>query len=484
MQRWLVGVIAAGASASDVANWRSAFETRYDAVILGTGLKESLLAGLLANRGKKVLQLDRNEHYGGAAASLDLSQLYERLGAPGEQPNQKKLGTSESYRVDLAPKVVMAHGAELQLLVHSGAWKHMDWKRVQRSFIYRKAADGKPDVHRVLATVEDVLKTRMLTTMQKSAMVRLFTWLEQYEEDKPKTHSVGVVSKTKLNVHRMSAAAFLRFWEVTPEMTHVLVRGMALHDGPMKALKKMPAAELLRKLKRYKNAYKTFPHMTSPYVYPSQGIGSELPKAVAEVLKEAGGQTLMGRPIDRVLFDESGKACGVASEGVEVSADCVIADASYVPDKVAHSHQVVRLYAILAHPPHKCKEAMSCQLIIPAEACGRKSDVYLFAGSQPLRLAPSERWIVTVSAKVEGETEGLSPMAIAKRELAAALPLLKPAAKMFAELSDVCEPSESGEESRLFVPATCDASSNMGSAAADVDQLFERITGEALDLDA
>ena len=81
MQRWLVGVLAAGASASDVANWRSAFETRYDAVILGTGLKESLLAGLLANRGKKVLQLDRNEHYGGAAASLDLSQLYERLGA-------------------------------------------------------------------------------------------------------------------------------------------------------------------------------------------------------------------------------------------------------------------------------------------------------------------------------------------------------------------------------------------------------------------
>ena len=95
MQRWLVGVLAAGTSASDVANWRSAFETRYDAVILGTGLKESLLAGLLANRGKKVLQLDRNEHYGGAAASLDLSQLYERLGAPGEQPNQKKLGASE-----------------------------------------------------------------------------------------------------------------------------------------------------------------------------------------------------------------------------------------------------------------------------------------------------------------------------------------------------------------------------------------------------
>ena len=394
----LVSVLAR-ACASDAVNWRSAFETRYDAVILGTGLKESLLAGLLANRGKKVLQLERHAQYGGAAASLDLSQLFERRGAPDEQPNEKKLGASDSYRIDLAPKVVMAHGAELQLLVRSGAWKHMDWKRVQRSLIYRKAPDGKPDVHRVLATVEDVLKTRMLTAMQKSAMVRLFTWLEQYEEDRPKTHRAGLMSKTKLDVRRMSAAAFLRFWEVPPEMLHVLVRGMALHDGPMKALKKMPAAALLRRLKRYKNAYKTFPHMTSPYVYPSLGLGSELPRAVAQVLAEAGGQTLLGRPIDRVLFDESGKACGVVSEGVEVRADCVIAEASYVPERVAPRYQVVRLYALLAHPPNKCKEAKSCQLILPAEACGRKSDAYLFAGSQPLRLAPSDRWIVTLSAR-------------------------------------------------------------------------------------
>ena len=208
-------LLAAGAaSASDATGWRSAFDQRYDAVILGTGLKESLLAGLLATRGKRVLHLDRDAQYGGSAASLDLAQLFERLGGPDEQPNEKKLGASDSYRIDLAPKVVMAHGTELQLLVQSGAWKHMDWKRVQRSLIYRKAADGKPDVHRVLATVEDVLKTRMLSPMQKSAMVRLFTWLERYKEDDPDTHATGLMSKTKLDLRRMSAAAFLRFWEV------------------------------------------------------------------------------------------------------------------------------------------------------------------------------------------------------------------------------------------------------------------------------
>ena len=479
----LAVLLTAGARASDAAAWPSTFETRYDAIILGTGLKESLLAGLLATRGKRVLHLDRHSQYGGNAASLDLAQLFRRLGEADERPNQKKLGGSSSYRIDLAPKVVMAHGTELQLLVQSGAWKHMDWKRMQRSLIYRKASHGKADVHRVLATVEDVLKTRMLSPMQKSAMVRLFTWLERYKEDDPDTHSVGLVAKTKLDLHRMSAAAFLRYWEVTPEMMHVLVRGMALHAGPLKALKKMPAMALLRRLKKYKDSYKTFPHMTSPYVYPSLGMGSELPQAVAEVVQEHGGRTVLGRPIDRLLFDESGAVCGIVSEGIEVHADCVIADASYVPERVAPSYQVVRLYAFLSHPPNMCKEAKSCQLIMPAEACGRKSDAYFFAGSHPLRLAPSDRWVVVVSATVEGSTEGLSAMAVAKRELAAALPLLKPAAKMLAELSDVCALSEGGEAKGLFVPSTCDASSHFGSTAADVEQLFKRITGEVLELE-
>ena len=208
----------ATAAASDVADWRRAFGSRYDAIVLGTGLKESLLAGLLATRGKRVLQLERHAQYGGTAATLDLGELFDRMAGPDEEPNEGKLGSSEMYRIDPAPKVIMAHGKDLQLVVKSGAWKNMDFKRVQRSLIYRKSDSGKPDVHRVLATVEDVLKTRMLTPLQKSTMVRLFRWIEAFSEDNPATWSVGLLptSKTKLDLRKMSAAAFLRYWEVCP----------------------------------------------------------------------------------------------------------------------------------------------------------------------------------------------------------------------------------------------------------------------------
>ena len=52
---------------------------KYDVVILGSGFKECLLAGLLAAvGGKKVLQLDRNNSYGGDCASLNLEEMCKR----------------------------------------------------------------------------------------------------------------------------------------------------------------------------------------------------------------------------------------------------------------------------------------------------------------------------------------------------------------------------------------------------------------------
>jgi RAB protein geranylgeranyltransferase component A len=37
----------------------------YDVVVLGTGLTECVLSGVLSVKGKKVLHIDRHDHYGG-----------------------------------------------------------------------------------------------------------------------------------------------------------------------------------------------------------------------------------------------------------------------------------------------------------------------------------------------------------------------------------------------------------------------------------
>lgn len=50
-------------------------DEEYDVIVLGTGLTECILSGLLSVEGKKVLHMDRNDYYGGDSASLNLTQV-------------------------------------------------------------------------------------------------------------------------------------------------------------------------------------------------------------------------------------------------------------------------------------------------------------------------------------------------------------------------------------------------------------------------
>uniref|UniRef100_A0A8C2ZBH2 Zgc:112334 n=1 Tax=Cyclopterus lumpus TaxID=8103 RepID=A0A8C2ZBH2_CYCLU len=56
----------------------------YDIIVLGTGLKECILSGLLSQSGKKVLHIDNNPYYGGESASISpLEELFKKFKVPG-----------------------------------------------------------------------------------------------------------------------------------------------------------------------------------------------------------------------------------------------------------------------------------------------------------------------------------------------------------------------------------------------------------------
>lgn len=44
-------------------------------VVLGTGLTECIISGILAMEGKRVLHVDRNPYYGGECTSMNLTQV-------------------------------------------------------------------------------------------------------------------------------------------------------------------------------------------------------------------------------------------------------------------------------------------------------------------------------------------------------------------------------------------------------------------------
>ncbi|CAH8296964.1 unnamed protein product, partial [Eruca vesicaria subsp. sativa] len=73
-----------------------------EVIVLGTGLKECILSGLLSVDGVKVLHMDRNDYYGGESTSLNLNQLWKKF--RGEDKAPEHLGASRDYNVDMMPK--------------------------------------------------------------------------------------------------------------------------------------------------------------------------------------------------------------------------------------------------------------------------------------------------------------------------------------------------------------------------------------------
>ena len=104
----------------------------YDAIILGTGLKECLVAGLLsAVDGMKILHVDRNDYYGGESASLNLNQLFEKF-APEKASDKSTLtaryGRWQDYNIDLVPKLMMGNGLLVKILVKTGVHNYLQFR--------------------------------------------------------------------------------------------------------------------------------------------------------------------------------------------------------------------------------------------------------------------------------------------------------------------------------------------------------------------
>lgn len=130
-------------------------DEEYDAIVLGTGLKECILSGMLSVSGKKVLHIDRNKYYGGESASITpLEELFQRFGA--EKPAEK-YGRGRDWNVDLIPKFLMANGLLVKLLIHTGVTRYLEFKSIEGSYVYKGNKISKVPVDQKEALASDLM---------------------------------------------------------------------------------------------------------------------------------------------------------------------------------------------------------------------------------------------------------------------------------------------------------------------------------------
>jgi len=427
----------------------------YDAIVMGTGLKECVISGLLSVKGKKVLQLDRNGYYGGDGASLNLTNLFEKFQA-GDAPTN--LGQNRDYNVDLIPKFIMACGNLTKMLLHTKVTRYLEFKSIAGSYVYKA---GK--ILKVPATPEEALKSPLMGLFEKRRFRSFLIYIDNYKEDDPSTHE-----ERDLSV--MTMKELYEAFGLQPDTHQFISHSMCLkldetHMG-------LPAKETVKDLQTYMLSLSRYG--TSPYIYPLYGLGG-LPEGFSRICAIHGGTFMLNQDVDEILFNESGEAYGVKAGNQMAKAAMVIGDPSYFPkEKIRSTGTVVRCICLLDHPIPNTANAESVQIVIPGPQVDRVNDVFVCSVGHSLQVAAAGITIAIVSTFAEKGEPDL--------DVAPGLQLLGPILKRFTSVTTTYEPVADGSADKCFISSSFDGTSHFESDCDDLLALYKRVSGEDLDM--
>ncbi|CAK7198780.1 Rab GDP dissociation inhibitor alpha [Sporothrix eucalyptigena] len=442
----------------------------YDVIVLGTGLTECILSGVLSVKGKKVLHIDRNDHYGGEAASLNLQALYNKYGnfASGEQP-WTNYGRVNDWNIDLVPKFLISSGELTNILVSTDVTRYLEFRQIAGSYV-QQSNGPRATVAKVPADAAEALRSPLMGIFEKRRMKSFIEWVGTFDPKDPATHK-------GLDINTCTMKEVYDKFGLEATTKDFIGHAMALYLTDNYINTPGGAPEAIERIRLYGNSVARYGK--SPYIYPLYGLG-ELPQGFARLSAIYGGTYMLNTNIDEVEYENN--AVGIKatmSNGADkiefaTKAKFIIGDPSYFPNKVKVVGHVLRAICILTHPLANTNESDSCQLIIPQSQVGRKNDIYIACVSSAHQVCPKGYWIAIVSTIAETSANhhlelqpGLDRLGkIEEQFMGAPIPLY--------------EPIEDGTHDNIFISKSYDATSHFETTTDDVKDIFRRCMGEEL----
>ena len=360
----------------------------YDIVVLGTGLTECILSGVMSVKGKKVLHMDRNDHYGGEAASVHLETLFRKYGnfTAGTEP-WKKYGRPNDWNIDLVPKLLMSNGELVNILVSTDVTRYIEFKQIAGSYV-QQGNGARATVAKVPSDAGEALRSPLMGIFEKRRAKNFLQWVGGFDESNPSTHN-------GMNLSQTTMKQVYDKYGLEASTRDFIGHSMALYTTDEYMESRGMAKDCVERIRLYVNSMARYGK--SPYIYPLYGLG-ELPQGFARLSAIYGGTYMLNTTVDEVMYDSSGKVEGIRAtmkergeegEGMKFQTKCkkILADPSYFKDKVKVTGHLVKAICILNHPIDKTDNSDSVQLIIPQSQVGRKH------GISPPPTFPSHRYI-------------------------------------------------------------------------------------------
>jgi len=426
-------------------------------VVLGTGLTECIISGLLSVNGKKVLHMDRNEYYGGDCASLNLDQAWTFFKQPGK-PDEKVLGPSRQYNIDLVPKFLMASGLLVKILLHTDVTRYLEFKTVDGSYVLKgKVTTPGEHIYKVPATEAEAISTSLLGIFEKKRFRDFLMFVRDWSEDDEKTQK-----EVKPN---SPSTVLLDKFKLDGGVQDMVGHALALYRD--ETWLQSPCKETISRITLY---FESLSHYgKSPYLYPVYGLG-DLPQAFARLSAVYGGTYMLSKPIQGFTFNEEGRVTGVKSDDGIAKCKIVVGDPSYFSDRVKKVGTVGRCIAILDHPIAGTSNSESCQIILPMNQIGRQSDIYISCVSFAHNVAPKGKYIALVAGQLDKDD--------VKGELAPGVKLLGNTLYTFYSVSPLLEPTNDYKKEGIHISKSYDPATHFETVCTDVIRLYQEITGE------
>jgi len=441
----------------------------YDVVVCGTGLTECILSGLLSQEGKKVLHIDRNPFYGGEGASLNLTSLW-KLFRPGVEP-PKEYGTNRDWNVDLIPKFVMANGQLVKVLLKTRVARYLEWKAVDGTYVYQMKeggifSKGGPKIAKVPGNDSEALKSDLMGLLEKNRCKNFFIFVQKFDINKKETHG-------GYDPYKEPFSTLIKKFDLGTNTVDFIGHAVALYTDD--SFINRPMIETIQRIQLYMDSHGRYGE--SPFIYPIYGLGG-IPEGFSRMCAIHGGTFMLNKDIDKVLFDENGKICGVQSGDEIAKCKMLICHPSYMiktgnENKVKSIGKVIRCICIMDHPIPGTKDIPSLQLIIPQRQVGRKSDIFILMMSSVHQVCKQGYYVAIISANVETNEP--------EKELAPAFEVIGSVKEKFITISDLYVPNTDFSDN-IFITKSLDPQSHFESATQDVLELYTKITGKELDL--
>ncbi|EAS29233.3 secretory pathway gdp dissociation inhibitor [Coccidioides immitis RS] len=449
----------------------------YDVVVLGTGLTECVLSGVLSVKGQKVLHIDRNDHYGGEAASVNIKTLFKKFGnlSPDDEP-WKKYGRDNDWNVDLVPKLLMSNGELTNILVSTDVTRYLEFRQIAGSYV-QQGSGSKAMVAKVPSDAGEALRSSLMGLFEKRRAKKFLEWVGDFDETNPSTHQ-------GLNMATCTMKEVYDKFGLEDTTRDFVGHSMALYQSDEYITAPGKAGETVNRIRLYVNSMARYGK--SPYIYPLYGLG-ELPQGFARLSAIYGGTYMLNTDIDEVLY-EDGKVSGIKATmkekgepgpGMSFSTKTkkIIADPSYFPGKVRVTGYLLKAICILNHPIDKTDGSDSLQLIIPQSQIGRKHDVYIAMVSSAHNVCPKGYYVAIVSTIAENEANH-------HLELEAGFQRLGKIEETFmGPPIPLYEPVDSGTADNIYISKSYDATSHFETTTDDIRDIYRRSEGHELVVD-